>query len=141
MLRPPGKPGIQAYVFASAILLLSTVAQAHPHAWIYIDTSFVVDDGHITAIKQDWRYDRLLTEALLDGLGKESASGTADVSYYANETINNLKPHSYFLNLTQNGQTVPIGDVTQFSADLQDDRLHLRFVAPLPQPVSLQAGD
>jgi len=117
-------------------MFFASVAQAHPHARIYVGTKFIMaEDGRIAAIEQDWGYDNLLTEALLEDLADDSPDKKLDLASWAAETIQRLRPFNYFLKLTVDGEPVPVGDVTQFDGDLQDDGLRLKFTAPLTQPI------
>lgn len=117
-------------------MFFASVAQAHPHAWIYVGTTFIMAaDGRITAIEQNWGYDNLLTNALLDELTHDSPGKVPDLVSWAAETIQKLRPFNYFLKLTVNGESVLVGEVTQFNGDLQDEGLRLQFTAPLMQPL------
>lgn len=127
---------IEHCILYVCLLFCASVAQAHPHAWIYVGTRFVMaSDGRITAIEQDWGYDNLLTDALLDDLAHESSGEALDLASWAADTIQRLQPFNYFLRLTVNGESVPLGVVTHFNGDLKDDELRLKFTAPLMQPI------
>lgn len=122
--------------------MLPFTVQSHPHAWIYVETSFLMSaDGYVTAIEQHWNYDNLLTDVLLDDLMREASGEALDLEAWAQETLNKLEPLNYFLRV-QSGETIlALGDVVQFSGDLRDDELHLRFTVLLQQPIKMATSD
>ena len=98
-------------------------------------TAFVVSGaGRITAIKQEWLYDNLLSDGMLAAL-REEGGGTADLQAYAVETIGNLEPFGYFMQLRAGGKAVPVGPVREFTGTVEDGVIVLRFTAPLARPV------
>ncbi|MGG4605207.1 DUF1007 family protein [Paenalcaligenes sp. Me131] len=122
--------------------MLPFAVQSHPHAWIYVETSFLMSaDGYVTAIEQHWNYDNLLTDVLLDDLMREAAGEALDMDKWAQETLNKLEPLNYFLRVQSGETTLALGDILQFSGELLDDELHLRFTVLLKQPMKMAGAD
>ena len=57
------------------IAIGSSTAQAHPHAWIDLRSTVVLDDaGRITAIEQQWLFDPLYTVFATDELTTKTSN-------------------------------------------------------------------
>lgn len=122
--------------------VLPFAVQSHPHAWIYVESTFLMSaDGHVNAIEQHWNYDNLLTDVLLDDLMREASGQALDLEQWAHNTLQKLKPVNYFLRVQSDGVTLPLGDIVQYSGDLRDDELHLRFTVMLEQPITMATSD
>lgn len=114
----------------------SFAVQAHPHAWIYVGTTFLMSqEGYITAISQNWNYDNLLTEILLDELTQDGSGQALDLTEWAADTLQKLQPFGYFLQVKAAGKTVGLGDLVQYEGALEDEVLKLRFTVLLDPPV------
>lgn len=125
-----------------AFSLLPCLVQSHPHAWIYVESTFLMSaDGYVNAIEQHWNYDNLLTDVLLDDMMREASGQALDLDQWAHNTLQKLEPKNYFLRVQTDGVTLPLGEVVQFSGDLRDDELHLRFTVMLAQPIKMATSD
>jgi ABC-type uncharacterized transport system substrate-binding protein len=111
-------------------------AQAHPHAWIDVQSTVVLaPDGTFAAIKEQWLFDELYSAAIMDGMAADSPSGQATVREYAAMAIENLKPYDYFTKITVDGKPIHLDQASEFAGTMQDNQLLLTFTAPLAQPV------
>src|SRR5690554_2500999 len=116
------RPKVIRGALAACLALFALAVQAHPHAWIYAGTTFIMSsDGRVAAIEQDWQYDSLLTDALLEDMAQEAPGKAPDINHYAAKTMQQLRPFNYFLRLMANGQSVPIGQAVQFNGELRDE--------------------
>lgn len=84
--------------------------QAHPHNWIELNSSFVIDENsHLIQVKQRWEFDMyysLMTHAdLLNEFGDEQKGLLAT----AERMIKNLKAYDYFSTLNLNGENIALG--------------------------------
>lgn len=119
-----------------AALLPATRAQAHPHAWIDVRSTVVLDDaGRAEAIEQEWVFDELYTASLIEGVSEGRKFHPDMLAEYAGEVIGNLGPYSYFIKLRAGGQVRKFGEVTRYRGVLRGNRFVLTFAAPLAQPV------
>jgi ABC-type uncharacterized transport system substrate-binding protein len=122
-------------------LVLATVsgiseAAAHPHAWIDLRSTLIVRaDGQITALEEEWLFDRLYTLLATQGLDREPSGSSNALIELARTNLGNLRPHGYFIKAVVDGAKVEVATVTEFETAVRDERLWLRFVAPLVTPV------
>jgi len=120
----------------TVLALVTARAQAHPHAWIDVRSTVVLDDaGRATAIEQEWTFDELYSAALIEGVSEGRAFKPEMLAKYAGEVIDNLGPYGYFMKLRADGQLQRFGKPTRYQGELRGERFALSFTAPLAQPV------
>jgi ABC-type uncharacterized transport system substrate-binding protein len=109
-----------------------TPAAAHPHVWIDLRSTVVLDaKGHVTAIEQEWLFDPFFTVFAMEGL-----SGTEEaLNLLASENLEKLRSHDYFTAVRVNGAKAELGTVSEFASELHEGRLWMRFVVPLATAV------
>jgi len=112
-------------------------AQAHPHAWIDVHSTVVLDAaGRVAAIEQEWLFDALYSAALVEGMTAGKTLHPDILAEYTRDVIKNLGPYDYFMRVRADGHAVSLARVTQYQGVLRDDkRFVLRFAAPLAQAV------
>lgn len=124
-----------------AFLLAVTVAgipsaRAHPHAWIDVRTTVVLDDEKkVTAFEQEWLFDPFYSALATDGGAGRSEQTSEALTALADENLKNLAKHYYFLDVRADDQRLAFGTVTEFSSEMRGPRLWMRFVAPLTRAV------
>ena len=115
---------------------VSLPVQAHPHAWIGVQSTAVLSpDGKFATIKEQWLFDEIYSAAIMDGMAADSPSGQATVREYAAMVIENLKPYDYFTKITVDGKPIHLDQASEFAGTMQGNQLLLTFTAPLSQPV------
>ncbi len=111
--------------------------QAHPHAWIDVQSTAVLSpDGKFTAIKEQWLFDELYSAAIMDGMASDSPSGQATAREFAAMAIENLRPYDYFTKITVDGKPIRLDKASEFAGAMRGSQLLLTFTAPLAQPVN-----
>lgn len=114
----------------------SPPAQAHPHAWIDLRSTVVLDAaGRITAIEQEWLFDPFYTIFVTEGLSGAAATRAEALTALTRSNLQNLRSHDYFTEVRAGGAKVALGTVGEFEGDLREGRLWMRFVVPLATPV------
>ncbi|WP_137391758.1 DUF1007 family protein [Rhodoligotrophos defluvii] len=113
-------------------------ADAHPHVWIESRSDLVLDDeGRITAINVEWRFDEMYSLAAVEGLDAngDGIYEAEETQSLAKENIEALKEYDYFVYAQANGQKVPYGEVTEYGNLFANGVLTLYFRVPLATPV------
>lgn len=136
-----------AKIVVSWSLLLATAAVAHPHVWIDLRVTPVVDvQGRLTALQQAWRFDPFYSLVLLEELEQGGPLEEIEQRYdqLAQEVVANLSRVDFFTHLQQkspllNGQQqqLKFAPVTSFTLLRIGQRLEFGFELPLQQPVAL----
>lgn len=113
-------------------------AAAHPHAWIDLRTTIILEDGRMKAIEEEWLFDEFHTVYALSAIkGRTDRTSLLDL---ARRNLTNLKPYGYFTEITVNGRKVETGMVDTFSSAMRGKRLWLRFVLPVAAAPDLKAS-
>jgi ABC-type uncharacterized transport system substrate-binding protein len=133
-VREQARSGLLALVLATVAGV--SPAASHPHAWIDLRSTVIVgSDGHITALEQEWLFDRLYTLLATQGLDEEPSARLNALTELARSNLAKLQPHGYFIHARADEAKVDVAPVTAFETAVRHERLWLRFVAPLVTPV------
>ena len=129
-----------AFVLACA---LPISAHAHPHAWIYLETSPVFNAaGQMTALKQRWTFDVYYTEFILQDLHVKDRKNPPQsiLMQLATTNLGNLKPYGYFTRVTQQKKPVAFGEVSSVASHVEKAALVMDFTLALATPLDVRAG-
>jgi ABC-type uncharacterized transport system substrate-binding protein len=98
------------------LFLLSARSEAHPHNWIQLDSTFVLDDqARLIEIKQTWAFDTYYSMMTLADAVNEHGNETVGLKVTAERMILNLAEYKYFSNLRVNGAQITLGKPTSFA--------------------------
>ena len=114
----------------------SSPARAHPHAWIDLRSTVVLDAaGRVTAIEQHWLFDPFYTVFATEGLPGAAATRADALTRLARSNLQNLRSYDYFTEVRAGGAKVALGTVSEVESELREGQLWMRFVVPLAAPV------
>ncbi len=114
----------------------SSPARAHPHAWIDLRSTVVLDAaGRVTAIEQQWLFDQFYTVFITEELSGAAGTRAEALTALTRSNLQNLRAHNYFTEVRVAGAKVALGTVSEFEGELREGRLWMRFVVPLATPV------
>ena len=125
------------------LMVPGSAVQAHPHAWIDMRTAPVFDaQGRITALRVDWLFDEIYslfsTEAFDDdGDGLPDAERLHEL---VAGSMERLAPFGYFTELRAGDARPGHDTVVDYSAEMQGERLLMRFTLPLSEAVDPRAA-
>ena len=123
-------------------LVVGPPAAAHPHAWIDLRSTVILDDqGRMTGIEQEWLFDEFYTVFALEDLGTDTEAINKRLKELASVNLTNLQPYDYFTEVRANHGKVPLGTVGTFETTLRAGRLWLRFTVPLETPVDPRTSE
>ncbi|MDN3519155.1 DUF1007 family protein [Aquisalimonas lutea] len=124
------------------LLLVPTLALAHPHAWIDLRTRVVADgDGRVAGLRQHWEIDPLYSLMLMEEFGSTGEGGARaeGLERLAETMLGNMAEFDYMTRLTIDGERVAWDGVedVRLTVDDASDALHFRFTLMLSEPVAL----
>lgn len=98
-------------VVSILLLLASTsLAQAHPHNWIQLDSIFVLNgQAQLIEIKQTWEFDFYYSLMMHADLMNEFGDEEAGLAETATAMIKNLESYQYFSELKVDNEIIDIG--------------------------------
>ena len=129
--------GALAAVLA-VLLCTSSSGQAHPHAWIDLRSTVVLDqDSKVVGVRVHWIFDAFYTLFTLEAIDpdRDGIAEPALVRELAKDNLKNLAVYSYFTYIDVDGQRPEYGAVVDYDSFLKGDNLIMEFVVPLAQPV------
>ncbi|SDF78038.1 DUF1007 family protein [Thalassobaculum litoreum] len=124
------------------VALAAREAAAHPHVWIDLRTTVVMDDqGRVTAIGQEWLFDPIYSAYVTGGLDPASDKARKALDDLLGESMSNLREYDYFMRVRADGGRLALEDARDTSAAMRGDRMLYRFTVPLSDPVDPRSRD
>lgn len=121
---------------ALSLFPLLRTATAHPH--VYVDTAltFVVDESGLTAIRENWLFDEIFSNAIMADLEltPETLATTLGQEKLKNGAFAYLANYGYFTFIETGGKRIPITTTEGFTASIKEGRLEYDFTVPLHLP-------
>ncbi|MDF1794350.1 MAG: DUF1007 family protein [Thalassobaculaceae bacterium] len=115
--------------------LLAAIARpaaAHPHVWIDLRTTIVLDQaGRVSAIGQEWLFDPIYSAYATGGADTTTDQGRQALADLVSDSMKNLREYDYFMRVRADGARLAFADVTEYAAEMREDRLLFRFTVPL----------
>ncbi len=129
-----------AILIASALLCMLNPAISHPHSWIDLRSTVVLDgNGQVIAIEQEWLFDDFYSIFVTEDVSQTAADQKKALTDLAETNLNNLREYDYFTEVRIGGAKAKLDVVREFESELRNGRLWMRFVVPLAEPVDLSA--
>jgi ABC-type uncharacterized transport system substrate-binding protein len=112
-------------------------AAAHPHVWINAVATFLFEDRMLVGVRHHWEFDEMFASYVIeehdaDGDGKLDRAEIASVQANA---FSNLRDYDYFTHVRVDGKDLPLREVTDFTARIDNGSLVYEFTMPLAKPV------
>lgn len=124
------------------VALIAREAAAHPHVWIDLRTTMVMDEqGRVAAVGQEWLFDPIYSAYVTGGLDPASDEGRKALDDLLDESMSNLREYDYFMRVRSDGERQTLEDVRDFTAEIKGDRLIYRFTVPLAVPLDPRTHD
>ncbi|WP_140920047.1 DUF1007 family protein [Limnobaculum xujianqingii] len=124
-------------VFAM-MCLLSPLAGAHPHSFIDIDSSLVIQKQQLVGVRMVWEMDELTSAALLLDASMAKDSPLVWQSM-ADELMENTRNQLYFSYMKLNDKPVQFAEkADNYSLSRYGNKAVFTFVLPLANPVPLK---
>ena len=128
-------------VCGGLFLCQATSAQAHPHAWIDVQSEILFDgQGRVTGLRQTWVFDEFYTEfALQDfGVAQQGVVDTSKLVKLGKENLENLKTFGYFTFMDADKTRLTFSGYKDVTSELKGNRISLSFTLTLEKPIHPQ---
>ncbi len=113
-------------------------ATAHPHAWIDLRSTAVVDaDGRMVAIEQHWLFGDFYSAYILEDIkasGTEVIQGLRDT---ARANLIELAAYDYFTKVRHGAEAIDFANVETFETGVINGRVYLAFRLDFLSPLDL----
>ncbi len=120
--------------------LSAFTAQAHPHSFISLKTTPVIEQGQLTGLKMQWLMDELTSADLLYDAGDAKPDSPVWKKLAAEVMANVLGQH-YFTEVWQQGKKVKFTALPpEYRLERVEHQVMLSFVLPLEKSQPLQGA-
>ncbi|KQS64683.1 ABC transporter substrate-binding protein [Rhizobium sp. Leaf371] len=125
----------------AAATVLPAQAFAHPHIFAEARLEVVSDDaGHISELRNVWRFDELFSASVLLDFDKNS-NATLDPDELAEvgqTVLDSLAEYNYYTTIYDNGKLVKVSKPDAIHADFKDNQLLLIFAVKPAETIPLK---
>ena len=125
-------------LFAGALALDASVAQAHPHVWITASSELIyAADGSITGVRHAWTFDDMFSTYALQGIETKTKGvhSREELAPLAKDNVENLKEFGFFTFAKADGKKEKFQEPVDYFLEYKDSALTLHFTLPLKAPV------
>ncbi|MCD1124653.1 DUF1007 family protein [Jinshanibacter sp. LJY008] len=118
--------------------LLSPLAGAHPHSFIDLDSSMVIQNQNLVGVRMVWEMDELTSAELLLDAATAKDSPTVWQSM-ADELMENTRNQLYFSYMKSDGKPVQFAEkADNYSLLRHGNKAVFTFVLPIASPIPLK---
>ena len=122
--------------------LRSDPAAAHPHVWIDATVTFVFEERMLIGLRQRWAFDEFFGSFVIEehDANADGAFDETEIEAIREQAFGNLREYDYFTHARLDGEKLPLAELSDFTARIEDGLLVYEFTMPLPEPVDPGAG-
>lgn len=124
------------FLFGLVLLLAPCAAQAHPHAFIDLQTTLIYNPaGQLTALREHWLFDQYYTEFALHDFAynKDGTLDRTKLLALATENLKNLKEFDYFTSFAD--PKIKLGTAADIDSKLEGKQIAMLFTVSLLTPI------
>jgi ABC-type uncharacterized transport system substrate-binding protein len=120
-----------------ALALCAGPAAAHPHVWINAVATFLFEDRMLVGVRHHWEFDEMFASLVIEeqDAGRNGKLDRAEIASIQANAFSNLRDYDYFTHVRIDGNDVPLHEVRDFAARIDDRVLVYEFTMPLAKPV------
>lgn len=114
-------------------------ASAHPHAWIDMQTRFLVNDQQeLTGFDLIWHFDDFYSASILEDMKQKNEPLDKQYQDFARDSIEYMTQENWLTRFQMNGKTLKFKKPTSYKTEKYAHHLALHFILPLkvPAPIS-----
>ena len=139
---PAKTPSLGSWFLAAWCLIIgsATLATAHPHMWVDLESRIVLhDDASPAFIHQEWLFDDFFSTALIEEAGLHPDGVGAGIQQQITEIMVNLQPYDYFTVIKRGDDTLSLALVGDVTAGIRENRVWMDFTVAIESHVDLVA--
>lgn len=125
-----------ALLIAVALSAFAQPAAAHPHVFIAWQIEPQIENGAITTVKLQWRFDDLYSDLVLNTIDRDGDRklSPTEIEALAKRTLANLTTVKFYARFTLDGAAWQAEKVEHFGARVEGDHVIYVFTLKLPAP-------
>jgi ABC-type uncharacterized transport system substrate-binding protein len=119
-------------VAALIFVCLSSDGISHPHVFVDAELTIVFDGQGLAGFRQRWVFDEMFSGTMLSNFdkNKDHVLDVDEIGEIKKGGFNNLRNYGYFTHILIDGDIFEVTYVTEFSAEVHDNRLMYTFFVP-----------
>ncbi len=125
-------------LYAGALMLGASAAQAHPHVWITATSELIyAPDGSITGARNAWTFDDMFSTYALQGIETKTRGvyTREELAPLAQTNVESLKEFGFFTFAKADGRKQKFEEPVDYFLEYSDALLTLHFTLPLKTQV------
>ena len=127
---------------ASALLALPGRAQAHPHAFIDVQSTIILDaQGRISGIEQEWLFDEFYTIFITEDVRPAPSDNDPRLKELAKRNLSHMREKDYFLRFIVNGIKIKLSEVIEYESMIKNGKLWMKFQIPFNTPIEIKGNN
>ena len=131
--------GLRGKLLAAMVLLASSAsALAHPHGWIDLQVTVLLDeDGAVLGVRENWLFDDTYSAFATEGFDTDG-DGAPDpqlLQALAVENLSQLRAWNYFTEIRAQTGNLSIPEATDATTAFAGGRLYMAFTLLFDEPV------
>jgi ABC-type uncharacterized transport system substrate-binding protein len=127
---------IRVATAACAVALGAGPAAAHPHVWINAVATFLFEDRMLVGVHHHWEFDEMFGSCVIEEQDAVTASWTPrGVASIEANAFSDLRDYDYFTHVRIDGKELPLHEVADFAARIENGVLVYEFTLPLREPI------
>ncbi len=116
--------------------LISGLVSAHPHAWIDMQTRFLINEkNELTGLDLIWHFDDFYSANIIEDMKQKKVPLAKQYQDFAKQSIDFMASENWLTHLSVDKQNVAFTKPTAYRTEKQDYHLKLHFVLPLKTPI------
>jgi ABC-type uncharacterized transport system substrate-binding protein len=112
-------------------------AEAHPHVWIDAVATFLFEERKLVGLRHRWEFDEFFGSFVIEehDADRDGAFDAAETEAIREAAFSNLREFGYFTHARLDGEELPLDQVSDFTARIEDGVLVYEFTMPLAEPI------
>jgi ABC-type uncharacterized transport system substrate-binding protein len=112
-------------------------ASAHPHVWINAVATFLFEDGMLVGVRHHWEFDEMFGSYVIEeqDADRDGRLDRNEIASIQANAFSNLRDYDYFTHVRIDGKDMPLHEVTDFTARIENGVLVYEFTMPLAEPI------
>jgi ABC-type uncharacterized transport system substrate-binding protein len=129
-----------------AALCLGIIPQqslAHPHVWVKVDATVLVEAGMFTGLRYVWHFDQAYLQSLLElfDTDKDGVLSETELNAWLDLSVKTLRDQKLFTVARIGKQRLVFGPPREASFKKNEAGIDLAFLAPLTKPAAISGQE
>ena len=132
---------IKKICFFIAMGLTSLQVMAHPHAWMDLQTRFLINEQQqLTGLDLIWHFDDFYSANIIEDMKQKTEPLAQQYQDFAKQSVEFMAAENWLTHLEVNGNKVSFSKPTAYRTEKQEYHLVLHFVLPLKEPIAIKGN-